>query len=80
MDDAGEEEEDLEKLQAEIARMEAEAARIAQETEDFEKQSSSKTAAAAASSSAASSAGKAMTADEKLKRDGRVNTMCCLYV
>ena len=35
-----EEEEDLEKLQAEIARMEAEAARIAQETEDLDKSSS----------------------------------------
>lgn len=30
--------EDLEKLQAEIARMEAEAARIAQETKDLEKE------------------------------------------
>jgi hypothetical protein len=36
-----EEVEDLEKLQAEIARMEAEAARIAQETEDLERQRSS---------------------------------------
>ena len=35
-DAGGEEEEDLEKLQAEIARMEEEAARIAQETEDLE--------------------------------------------
>jgi len=33
--------EDLEKLQAEIVRMEAEAARIAQETEDLERQRSS---------------------------------------
>ena len=71
--DDGEEEEDLEKLQAEIARMEAEAARIAQETEDLEKQSSSKAAAAASSTSAGSTATKAMTAEEKNKRDGWVN-------
>ena len=50
--------------------MEAEAARIAQETEDLEKQSSSKAAAAAPSTSVVSASGKAMTADEKIKRDG----------
>ena len=41
-----EEEEDLEKLQAEIARMEAEAARIAQETEDLDKSSAGEGASA----------------------------------
>ena len=41
-------EEDLEKLQAEIERMEAEAARITKETEDMEKGSGTSAAAAAA--------------------------------
>jgi len=37
-DEGGEDEEDLEKLQKEIERMEAEAARITKETDDLEKQ------------------------------------------
>ncbi|KAL9185071.1 hypothetical protein ACHAXT_002848 [Thalassiosira profunda] len=46
--DGGEEEaEDLEKLQAEIARMEAEAARIAEETKELEKDKPSSSATAA---------------------------------
>jgi len=39
-EEEAEDEEDLEKLQAEIARMEAEAAKIAKETEDLENQKS----------------------------------------
>ena len=62
------EEEDLEKLQAEIARMEAEAARIAAETEDLDSKSSS--GAKASKDSGATSSTKALTADEKIKRDG----------
>jgi len=61
-----EEVEDLEKLQAEIARMEAEAARIAQETEDLERQRSS--------SNEPTPSGKQGNATgastEKLKKDG----------
>ena len=65
MSTAGEgEEEDLEVLQAEIARMEAEAARIAQETEDLEKKPSSASATAATSSTTTS------TADDTIKKDG----------
>ena len=65
MSTAGEgEEEDLEVLQAEIARMEAEAARIAQETEDLEKKPSSTSASAAASSTTTS------TTDDTIKKDG----------
>ena len=66
MSTAGEgEEEDLEVLQAEIARMEAEAARIAQETEDLEKKPSSTSATAAASSTTTTS-----TTDDTIKKDG----------
>ncbi|KAL7496748.1 hypothetical protein ACHAWT_004883 [Skeletonema menzelii] len=53
-----EEEEDLEKLQAEIARMEAEAARIAQETEDLDK-----SAGEAAASTSVAAEGKKSDAD-----------------
>ena len=63
--------EDLEKLQAEIARMEAEAARIAQETEDLERQKSPSTSLAA-------SKGKidlAGSSNENIKRMGK--TMNC---
>ena len=59
-----EEEEDLEKLQAEIARMEEEAARIAQETEDLEK---SKDGGADAAKSDES---KPATAADGAKKDG----------
>lgn len=52
-----EEEEDLEKLQAEIARMEAEAARIAQETEDLDKSSTAGAASSAAAAGKKSDAG-----------------------
>ena len=58
--------EDLEKLQAEIARMEAEAARIAQETEDLERQKSCSTSLAAGK-------GKidlATSSNEKSRKDG----------
>lgn len=48
-DDDDEEEEDLEKLQAEIARMEEEAARITRETEELEKSKASSAAATSAS-------------------------------
>lgn len=66
MSTAGEgEEEDLEVLQAEIARMEAEAARIAQETEDLEKKPSTSASTAAASSTTTTS-----TADDTIKKDG----------
>mmetsp|Transcript_8230 Transcript_8230/g.11098 ORF Transcript_8230/g.11098 Transcript_8230/m.11098 type:complete len:229 (+) Transcript_8230:174-860(+) len=64
-----EEEEDLETLQAEIARMEAEAARIAQETENIEA-----TAASGGSSgdkdSGASAGGGAASGGEGTGRDG----------
>ena len=64
MDD--DEEEDLEKLQAEIARMEAEAARIAAETEDLDGKS-----AAGKTKMKGEGEGKvALTADERIKRDG----------
>ena len=64
MDD--DEEEDLEKLQAEIARMEAEAARIAAETEDLD----GKSAAGKTKGGEGGGAANALTADEKIKRDG----------
>ena len=64
MSAAGEgEEEDLEVLQAEIARMEAEAARIAQETEDLEKKPSTATAAASSTTTKT-------TTDDTTKKDG----------
>ena len=67
MSTAGEgEEEDLEVLQAEIARMEAEAARIAQETEDLEKKPSSTSATAAAATSSTTTS----TTDDTIKKDG----------
>ena len=66
--------EDLEKLQAEIARMEAEAARIAQETEDSEKEKPSLNMMASASDSGVGK-GKSVNglvgeANEKAKKDG----------
>jgi polyadenylate-binding protein 2 len=48
--DEDEDEEDLEKLQAEIARMEAEAARIARQTEELQSKSSSTAAASSTTS------------------------------
>lgn len=63
------EEEDLEKLQAEIARMEAEAARITKETEELEKK---KDAVPASSTSAAAAAA---AAADKVARDA-----CSIYV
>mmetsp|Transcript_10203 Transcript_10203/g.18396 ORF Transcript_10203/g.18396 Transcript_10203/m.18396 type:complete len:140 (+) Transcript_10203:103-522(+) len=66
--------EDLEKLQAEIARMEAEAARIAQETEDLEKEKSSSNMMASASDSGVgkgkSGDGLVGVANDKVKKDG----------
>lgn len=56
-----EDEDDLEKLQAEIAKMEEEARRIARETEDLDKP--------AAASAAASSKGEAKEGD-KINKDG----------
>lgn len=47
-DEEEDEEEDLEKLQAEIARMEEEAARITRETEEIEKSKNNKSAGSAA--------------------------------
>eukprot|EP00568_Trieres_chinensis_P007754 CAMPEP_0183300792 /NCGR_PEP_ID=MMETSP0160_2-20130417/7101_1 /TAXON_ID=2839 ORGANISM="Odontella Sinensis, Strain Grunow 1884" /NCGR_SAMPLE_ID=MMETSP0160_2 /ASSEMBLY_ACC=CAM_ASM_000250 /LENGTH=201 /DNA_ID=CAMNT_0025463279 /DNA_START=60 /DNA_END=662 /DNA_ORIENTATION=- len=81
---AGEEEEDdLEKLQAEIAKMEEEAARIAKETEDLEKEKESKSGsgagdsaqgAAGAASSGKSGGGESSSAtgdeESEAKRDG----------
>ena len=49
-------EEDLEKLQAEIARMEAEAARIAKQTEELQTKSSGGAASGAATAAAAAAA------------------------
>ena len=70
-----EDEEDLEKLQAEIARMEEEAARIAQETEDLEKDKTSSSSGAAAASSLGDKSksgegGAAAAAADKVKKDG----------
>lgn len=62
--------EDLEKLQAEIARMEAEAARIAQETEELEKDKSSNVTAAAGQGKVKSGDGLVGAANEKSKKDG----------
>jgi polyadenylate-binding protein 2 len=63
-----EEEEDLEKLQAEIARMEEEAARIAKETEELK--AKSKSAGDKAAATAATTTDKAATAADGVKRDG----------
>jgi polyadenylate-binding protein 2 len=65
-DEGDEDEEDLEKLQAEIARMEAEAARIARQTEELQNKSSS--AAAAATNTAGNAAAAAAAAAPS--RDG----------
>ncbi|KAL3770938.1 hypothetical protein ACHAWO_002483 [Cyclotella atomus] len=62
-----EEEDDLEKLQAEIAAMEAEAARIARESDDFEKRTAS---ASGAASAAAAAAPKDKSDGEKVSKDG----------
>jgi chemotaxis protein histidine kinase CheA len=72
-----EEEEDLEKLQAEIARMEEEAARITKETEELEKNKNPSTAAAAAAAATArgDAAATAAAAAADHKRDG-----CSIYV
>ncbi|KAL3766525.1 hypothetical protein ACHAWU_000320 [Discostella pseudostelligera] len=69
-----EEEEDLEKLSAEIARMEEEAARIAAETEELEKANAT-SAATSATATKAKSGGVAggssgETSEEKIKKDG----------
>lgn len=76
-DDEEEDEEDLEKLQEEIARMEAEAARITKETEELEKKKEAKLAGSgggngggdANKSSSAASGG---TTGETPNRDGYV--------
>lgn len=68
-----EEEEDLEKLQAEIARMEEEAARITKETEELEKKKDSNSASAAAAT--AGDAATAAAGGDKPARDG-----CSIYV
>jgi polyadenylate-binding protein 2 len=71
-----EDEEDLEKLQAEIARMEEEAARIAKETEELRAKSKSAQGGSAASASASSSTGTSAAtsssdkAADGVKRDG----------
>ena len=75
-DAAEDDEEDLEKLQEEIRQMEEEAARLAKETEDLEKEKDgsgdgSKSGAGAASSSG----GDGAAAAEQIKRDG-----CSIYV
>ena len=62
-----EEEEDLEKLSAEIARMEELAARIAAETEELEKANSK-----AATTTKAKSSGGDAHSEEKIKKDGCV--------
>jgi len=60
-------EEDLEKLQAEIARMEAEAAKIAKETEDLENQ---KTGGTAGEGAKKEEVDPAKAKEEAAKRDG----------
>lgn len=62
--------EDLEKLQAEIARMEAEAARIAQETEDLEKEKPSPNRSASGMSNTNGVDSSMGSANEKPKKDG----------
>lgn len=66
--------EDLEKLQAEIARMEAEAARIAQETEELEKEKTPSNASASAPPAGAIKEknldGLAGAASDKCRKDG----------
>lgn len=63
-----EEDDDLAKLQAEIAQMEAEAARIAKETEDLD---TSASAGGAAKSSAATAGGsKGEGKEDKVNKDG----------
>eukprot|EP00571_Detonula_confervacea_P005136 CAMPEP_0172327950 /NCGR_PEP_ID=MMETSP1058-20130122/60097_1 /TAXON_ID=83371 /ORGANISM="Detonula confervacea, Strain CCMP 353" /LENGTH=140 /DNA_ID=CAMNT_0013045043 /DNA_START=43 /DNA_END=465 /DNA_ORIENTATION=- len=65
--------EDLEKLQAEIARMEDEAARIAQETEDLEREKSppqNMVSGASGLGNGKSSDGLVGTANEKSRKDG----------
>jgi hypothetical protein len=64
-----EDEEDLEKLQAEIARMEAEAARITKETEDLEKKKGTKSS---------STAGDGKAAGDAASRDGYVRVCVCV--
>ena len=63
-----EEEEDLEKLSAEIARMEEEAARIAAETEELERANSK----GATTTKPKSSGGGDAHSEEKIKKDGCV--------
>eukprot|EP00978_Attheya_sp_CCMP212_P043523 scaffold285888_cov112-Attheya_sp.AAC.1 len=69
-----EDEEDLEKLQAEIARMEEEAARIAKETEELRAKSKSAQGGSAASASASTGTSAATSSSDKaadgVKRDG----------
>jgi len=70
---ATDEEEDLRKLQAEIVKMEEEAARIAQETVELEKEKASKTGDATTTGSSSNPAGGAATggaASEGINRDG----------
>ena len=73
-----EEEEDLEKLSAEIARMEEEAARIAAETEELEKANATSAATATTTSSTKAKSGCVVSgsigdsSEEKIKKDGYV--------
>mmetsp|Transcript_19520 Transcript_19520/g.47121 ORF Transcript_19520/g.47121 Transcript_19520/m.47121 type:complete len:227 (+) Transcript_19520:104-784(+) len=66
------EEEDLEKLQAEIERMEAEAARITKETEELERKKEAKLGTTTTSSSSTAATGSAAAGDKK-DEDGGVS-------
>ena len=65
--DVDDEEEDLEKLQAEIAKMEEEAARLAKESEELEKEKDGKGAGGAGSGGGD---GASAAAAEQIKKDG----------
>jgi len=70
---AGDEEEDLEKLQEEIRQMEEEAARLAKESEELE--AKEKDGGKSGSGAAAAASGANGSAADSIKRDG-----CSVYV
>lgn len=75
-DEEDEDEEDLEKLQAEIARMEQEAAKLTKETEELAAKGGGENKNDANSSGAPAAA--AGGGDNKTARDRCVTTSCCL--
>ncbi|KAL7566941.1 hypothetical protein ACA910_017242 [Epithemia clementina (nom. ined.)] len=70
-----EEEEDLEKLQAEIARMEEEAARISKENEEFQKKKDPSSSGTDGANAAAAAGAAAAASAEKAAKDS-----CSIYV